>query len=152
MCVFITHFIVVINLCLYVGLLQFYGVFFSFFLFFLLPFSFLFFIILIFKSIIFFLHLFLCLPLLLFFSLCSYSLMYINLLHLPLFKFAYLFFLSFPLNIFVSSIFIALFPNWHLALVLFSSCALVNFILVDIIYGFLCSLGQSIVLFLCWIF
>ena len=31
------------------------------------------------------------------------------------------FFLSFPLNIFVSFIFIALFPNWYLALVLFSS-------------------------------
>ena len=50
--------------------------------------------------------------------------MYINLLHLPLFKFAYLFFLSFlsfPLNIFVNFIFITLFPNWHLHLVLFSS-------------------------------
>ena len=46
--------------------------------------------------------------------------MYIN-LHLPLFNFAYLFFLSFPFNIFVSFIFIALFPSWHLALVLFSS-------------------------------
>ena len=32
-----------------------------------------------------------------------------------------LFFRSFPLNIFVSLIFIALSPNWHLALVLFSS-------------------------------
>ena len=41
--------------------------------------------------------------------------MYINLLYLPLFKFAYLFFLSFPLNIFVSFIFIALFLNWHRA-------------------------------------
>ena len=50
--------------------------------------------------------------------------MYTNLLHLPLFNFAYLFFLfflSFPLNIFVSLIFIALYPNWHLGLVLFSS-------------------------------
>ena len=47
--------------------------------------------------------------------------MYINLLYLPLFNFAHLFFLSFPLNIFVTFIFIALFPNWHLALVLFSS-------------------------------
>ena len=49
--------------------------------------------------------------------------MYIN-LHLPLFNFAYLFFLfflSFPLNIFVSFVFTALFPTWHLALVLFSS-------------------------------
>ena len=50
--------------------------------------------------------------------------MYINLLYLPLFNFTYLFFLffvSFPLNIFVSLIFIDIFPNWHLALVLFSS-------------------------------
>ena len=47
--------------------------------------------------------------------------MHINLLHLPLFDFEYLFILFFPLNIFVSFIFIALFPNWHLALVLFSS-------------------------------
>ena len=58
--------------------------------------------------------------------------MYINLLHLPLFNFAYLFFLfflSFPLNIFVSFVFIALFPTWHLALVLFSSlCLLVLFL------------------------
>ena len=34
---------------------------------------------------------------------------------------SFLFFLSFPLNISVSFIFIALFPNWHFALVLFSS-------------------------------
>ena len=50
--------------------------------------------------------------------------MYINCLCLPLFNFAYLFFLfflSFPLNVFVSFIFIALFPTWHLALILFSS-------------------------------
>ena len=46
--------------------------------------------------------------------------MYIN-LYLPRFNYAYLFFLfSFSLNIFVSFIFIALFPKWHLALVLFS--------------------------------
>ena len=45
--------------------------------------------------------------------------MYINLLYLPLFNFAYLFFLS--SQHFVSFIFIALFPNWHLVLVLFSS-------------------------------
>ena len=43
--------------------------------------------------------------------------MHINLLHLPLFNFAYLFFLSLSLNIFVSFIFIALFPSWHPALV-----------------------------------
>ena len=51
--------------------------------------------------------------------------MCINLLYLPLFNFAYLFFLSFLSFLysqhFVSFIFIALFPNWQLALVLFSS-------------------------------
>ena len=73
-------------------------------------FFFSFFIVLIFnflKPIIFFLHLFLCLPFLLFFSPCSSSLMYIN-LHLPLFNFAYLFFLFFlffPLNTLVSFVF-----------------------------------------------
>ena len=39
----------------------------------------------------------------------------------------YLFFLSFPLNIFVSFAFIALFPNWHLALVLFCSLCFSQF-------------------------
>ena len=57
--------------------------------------------------------------------------MYINLLYLPLFYSAYLFFLSFlfsfPPNIFVSFTFIALFHNWHLALVLFSSLCLSQF-------------------------
>ena len=80
--------------------------------------------------------------------------MYINLLHLPLFNFAYLVspsFLSFlSCQHFVSFMFIALFPNWHLTLVLFSSCALVSFVLVDIIFGFLCLPGQSIVLYFCW--
>ena len=52
--------------------------------------------------------------------------MYIN-LYLYLFNFSYLFFLSFPLNIFVSFIFIALFLNWHLALVLFSSLCFSQF-------------------------
>ena len=76
--------------------------------------------------------------------------MYTNLLYLPLFNLAYLFFLSFPLTVFVSFIFIALFPTWHLALVLFSSLCFNSFLLVDIIFGFLCSLGQSIVLYFCW--
>ncbi|RCU01164.1 hypothetical protein DVA78_19975, partial [Acinetobacter baumannii] len=49
------------------------------------------------------------------------------------------------LNIFVSFIFIALFPNWHLALVLSSS-----FVLVHTIFGFLCLSGQYIVLYFCW--
>ena len=79
--------------------------------------------------------------------------MYIN-LHLPLFNFVYLvflFFLSFPLNVFVSFIFIVIFPNWHLALVLFSSlCFLISFVLVDILFSFLCSPGQSIAFHLCW--
>ena len=70
-----------------------------------------------------FLHLFLCLLFLLLFSPAVN--LYINLLHLPLFNCAYLFFLSFlPLNIFVSFVFIALFPTWHLGLVLFSSLCL----------------------------
>ena len=125
-------FIAVINLCLYVGLLQFWSVFLCFPFFFLLPFFFFYlFIILIYnlyKSIMFFLHLILCLPFLLFFSPCSSSLMYIDLLHLPLLNWACLFFLffflsflSFPFNIFVSFVFIALFPTWHLASVLFSN-------------------------------
>ena len=75
------------------------------------------------KTPIFFLHLFLCLPFLLFFP----PLMHINLLHIPLFNFAYLFFLSFPLNMFVGFVFIALFPTWHLALVLFSSLCFSEF-------------------------
>ena len=55
-------------------------------------------------------------PLQLIFSIFKYS-------YLPLFNLhiCSLFFLFFPLNIFVSFIFIALFLNWHLALVLFSS-------------------------------
>ena len=91
--------------------------FFSFFCFFS---SFLFFYNFNFLNILYFST---CIPLcfLLFFSTCTKSLIYINLLHLAPFNFAYLFFLSFPLNIFVSFIFIALFPTWHLALVLFSS-------------------------------
>ena len=47
-----------------------------------------------------------------------------HLLYLPLFNAVYLFFLFFlslPLNIYVSFIFIALFLNWYLALVLFST-------------------------------
>ena len=76
-----------------------------------------------FKPIIIFLHLFLfafptvLFPLQLIFNIHKSS-------YLPLFNFAYLFFLfflSFPLNIFLNFIFFALFPNWHLPLVLFSS-------------------------------
>ena len=79
--------------------------------------------------------------------------MYINLLHLSLSNFAYLFCLSFPSFLssqhFVSFIFIDLFPNWHLGFV-FQFLLLVSFVLVDIIFGFLCLLGQSIVLYFCW--
>ena len=75
--------------------------------------------------------------------------MYINLLYLPLFNFAYLFFLSFLLNIFFSFIFIALFSNWHPAFC-FPVCALVRIVPADIIFGFLCLLCQSIVLYFCW--
>ena len=39
----------------------------------------------------------------------------------------FLFLLYFSLNIFVSFIFIAFFPNWHLALVLFSSLCFIKF-------------------------
>ena len=56
--------------------------------------------------------------------------MYINLLYLYLILHIYsffLFFLSFPLNVFVSFIFIVLFPSWHLALVLFSSLCFSQF-------------------------
>ena len=50
--------------------------------------------------------------------------------------FFFLFFLSFPLNIFASTVFIALFPTWHFALVCFPVCALVSFVLVDINFWF----------------
>ena len=67
----VTFFTIVKNLCLYIGLLQFYGVF---------LFSFSVFLIFNFLNLLFFLHLFFCLLFLLFFSPCSYSLLYINLL------------------------------------------------------------------------
>ena len=57
--------------------------------------------------------------------------MYINLLHLPLLNFAYLFYLSFisflSSHYFVSFIFIALFLNRHLSLSLFSSLCFSSF-------------------------
>jgi len=115
------------NLCLYIGLLQFGGLFLSFPFFLSSSIFFLFSLILIFNFLnllYFFLHLFLHLPFLLFFSPCNQSLTYINLLHLPLtlrvYSF-YIFFLSFPLNILADFVFIAIFPTWHLALVLFCS-------------------------------
>ena len=74
--------------------------------------------------------------------------MYIN-LPLLLFKFVYLFFLSFPLNIFISLIVIALFPSWHLALVLFSSLCfrLVLFLTGGYYFWFPLFTCQSIVLY-----
>ena len=100
--------------------------------------------------------------------------MYINLLYLLLFNFAcifFLFFLSFPLNIFVSFIFIALFPNWKLALVLFPSlcfnqfcsgrynfwfplfagsiyCILYLLDYFDFAYGCICICVQSVIFFI----
>ena len=79
--------------------------------------------------------------------------MYINLLYLPLFNFAYLFFLFFlffPLSVFVSFIFIALFPNWHFALGLFPSLYFSQFCSGR--YNFLFSLftGSIFVLYFCW--
>ena len=98
MCIFSHIFIVVINLCLYIGLSQFCGVFLFFPFFFLLP-SF-FFLFLIFKlknflNLVYFFYIysFVCL------SYCYFplavNLIYINLLYLPLCNFAYLCFLSF---------------------------------------------------------
>ena len=120
----ITFFIVVINLCLYIGLLQFWGVvFFCFFVlvfffslsffnfnFFNLPFFGTFIPLFAFPTVLF--------PLQLIFNICKSSLSTSLTLHIYSF---FLYFLSFSLNIFVRFIFIALFPNWHLALVWFSS-------------------------------
>ena len=118
---FSVTFFIVINLCLYVGILQFCGVSLSLSLYFLFSFSNFNFK----KLIISFLYIysFVC------FSYCSFPLQLIFKIYksslstsitFHIYSF-FLFFLSFPLNIFVSFIFIALFPNWHLALILFSS-------------------------------
>ena len=91
-CVYSVTLSTVTNLCLFIGLLQFYGFFFPFFHFF----SFLYFIILMFLNQLYFLYICsLRLYFLLFFPPCSYSLMYVNLLQLPLFNFAYLSILTF---------------------------------------------------------
>ena len=55
--------------------------------------------------------------------------LYIHLLHLRLFNFPYLFFLSFPLYIFVSFVFIALLPHLAPCLILFSNLCFSSFIL-----------------------
>ena len=109
------------------------------------------FLILLFNLLLFFLHLFLCLLFLLYFSPCSESLTYINLLYLPLFNLAYLFFLSFLFLLssqHISFSFVALSPSWRLALVVLQF--VLSFVLVVIIFGFLYLLGQSIVLYFCW--
>ena len=101
--------------------------------------------------------------------------MYINLIHLPLFNFAYLFYLSFisflSSHYFVSFIFIALFLNWHLSLSLFSSlcfssfcsgrynfwfplftrsiyCTLFLLSCFDFAYGYICICVYSVILFI----
>ena len=101
--------------------------------------------------------------------------MYINLLHLPLFNFAYIVFPSFlpflACQHFVSFTFIALFPNWHITLVLFSSlcfsrfcssrynicfplftrsiyCTLFFLGCFDFAYGCICLFVYSVTLFL----
>ena len=158
MCIFSHTFYCCLNVCLHVGLLLFCGVFLiSFFhssAFFLPFFFFITLILNILKPSIFFLHLFLCLSFLLFFSPCSLYLVYINLLHLPLFNFAYQFLLSF-LSFLSSQHMLVLFsllssPLGTLFYFCFQAFALVSFILVDIIFGFLCSLGQSIVRYFWW--
>ena len=110
---------VVINLCLYVGLLQFCGVslfflsFFNFTILNLLLFFFTFIPLFAFPTVLFPMQL----------------ILYIHLLHLRLFNFPYLFFLSFPLYIFVSFVFIALLPHLAPCLILFSSLCFSSFIL-----------------------
>ena len=76
--------------------------------------------------------------------------MYINLLYLPLFNFAYLFsFFSFlSMYLLVLSSFHS--PLCTLLQFCFPVCVLVSFVLIDIIFGFLCLPGQSIVLYFCW--
>ena len=79
--------------------------------------------------------------------------MYTNLLHLPLLNFAYVFILSFLafLSTYLLVLFLLLYSSIGTSLEFcFPVCALDSFVLVDIIFGFLCSLGQSIVLYFCW--
>ena len=79
--------------------------------------------------------------------------MYTNLLHLPLLNFAYVFILSFLafLSTYLLVLFLLLYSSIGTSLEFcFPVCALDSFVLVDIIFCFLCSLGQSIVLYFCW--
>ena len=78
--------------------------------------------------------------------------MYINLLYLPLFNFDNYSFFPF-LSTYLLALFSLLYiPLGTLLWFCFPVCALISFILVDIIFGFLCSLGQSIVLYFCFCF
>ena len=79
--------------------------------------------------------------------------MYINCLCLPLFNFAYLFFLFFLpfLSTYCCFYFHCFIPQLAPCFCfVFRFVLLVSFVLVDIIFGFLCLLGQSIVLCFCW--
>ena len=78
--------------------------------------------------------------------------MYTN-LHLPLLNFAYVFFLSFLpfLSAYLLVLFSLLYSPIGTSLEFcFPVCALVSFVLVDIIFHFLCSPSQSLVLYFCW--
>jgi len=76
--------------------------------------------------------------------------MYINLLYLPLFNFAYLFSFLLFLSTYLLVLFSLLYsPIGTLLFFCFLVCAVVSFVLVDIIFGFLCLPGQSTVLYFC---
>ena len=82
--------------------------------------------------------------------------MYINLLHLPQFNFAYLFFLSF-LSFLFSQRLLLLFsllysPSGSLLYCYFPVCALVSFVLVDIIFGFLSRSIYCTLFLLVWFY
>ena len=98
-----------------------------------------------------FLHLFLCFLFLLFFSPCNQSFTYINLVYLPLFNSEYPFSFSFSssLSIYLLVLFLLLYPPIG-TLLLFSSLCFCQLCVVDVIFGFLCMPGQSIVLYFCW--
>ena len=77
--------------------------------------------------------------------------MYVNLLYLPLFNFAYLFFLFFSLSTYLLVLFLFLYsPIGTLLWFCFPVGALVSFVLEDMIFGYLCLPGQSIVLYFRW--
>ena len=98
----------------------------------------------------------------LFFSCCS-CLIYLNNFYILLFNLIFLFssfsfsffspyFILFSPCLLICFVFFALFPNWHSALILFSSLSFnwLCFQLVNIIFGFLCLPSQSLVLSFLW--